>query len=107
MWYGRWLEKISWTDHVKTKAVLQRIKEERNILRTIKRRKADCIGHSLRRNGVLKHIIQGKVERRIKGAGRWRRRREQLLGYLKERILEIESGSTRSHCVENSLWKKV
>jgi hypothetical protein len=33
------MEKISWTDHVR-KEGLQRVKEERNILQTIKRRKA-------------------------------------------------------------------
>ena len=38
--------------------------------------------------------------------GRRGRRRKQLLDDLKEKkILEIERGSTRSHPVENSLWK--
>jgi hypothetical protein len=40
-------------------------KEERNILHTIKRRKANWIGHSLRRNCLLKHVIEGKLEGRI------------------------------------------
>jgi hypothetical protein len=30
------MEKISWTDRVNNEAVLQRVKEERNILHTIK-----------------------------------------------------------------------
>ena len=30
---------------------------------TIKRRKANCTGHVLRRNCLLKHIIEGKIER--------------------------------------------
>jgi hypothetical protein len=33
------VEKISWTDHVENVEVLHRVKEERNILRRIKRRK--------------------------------------------------------------------
>ena len=41
--------------------VLHRVKEERNILRTIKRRKADWISHILRRNCLLKHSIEGKI----------------------------------------------
>jgi hypothetical protein len=44
--------------------VLHRVKEERNILHTIKRRKANWIGHILRRNCLLKHVIEGKLEGR-------------------------------------------
>jgi hypothetical protein len=44
--------------------------EERNILHTIKRRKADWIGHILLRNCLLKHVIEGKLEGRIEMAGR-------------------------------------
>jgi hypothetical protein len=56
------MKKISWTDHVRTEEVLHRVKEERNILhtRTIKRRKANWIGHIGRRNCLLKHVIEGK-----------------------------------------------
>jgi hypothetical protein len=34
------------------------------MLRTTKRRKANCIGHVLRRNCPQKHVIQGQVEGR-------------------------------------------
>jgi len=40
MWCWRRMEKISCTNRVKNKEVLQRVKEERNILRTLYRRKA-------------------------------------------------------------------
>jgi hypothetical protein len=39
MWWWRRIEKISWTDRVKNEEVLHRVKEERNILHTIKRRR--------------------------------------------------------------------
>jgi hypothetical protein len=35
--------------------------EERNILQTIKTRKANWIGHILRRNCRLKHATEGKI----------------------------------------------
>jgi hypothetical protein len=38
MWRWRRIE-IIWSDHAKNEEVLHRVKEERNILRTIKRRK--------------------------------------------------------------------
>jgi hypothetical protein len=80
MWCWRRKEKISWTDRVNNEAVLHRVKEERNILDTIRRRKASWIGHILRRNCLLKHIIQGK----IRGTRRRGRRRKQLLDDLEE-----------------------
>jgi hypothetical protein len=57
MWCWRRLEKISSTDHVGNEEVLLRVKEERNIIYTIKRRKGNWIGHILRRNCFLKHIV--------------------------------------------------
>jgi hypothetical protein len=62
MWCWRRAEKISWTDRVRNEEVLHRVKEERNILHTIKGRKANWIGHILRRNCLLKHVIEGKTE---------------------------------------------
>jgi hypothetical protein len=84
MWCWRRLEKISWTDRVRNEEVLNRVKEERNIVHTIKRRKANWIGHVLRRNFLLKHVIEGKLEGRIEMTGRRGRRRKQLLDDLKE-----------------------
>jgi len=50
---------------VRNEEVLHRIKEVRNILHTIKRRQSNWIGHILRRNCLLKHDIEGKIEGRI------------------------------------------
>jgi hypothetical protein len=61
-WYWRRQEKISWTDRVKNEDVLRRVKEERNFLRAIKRRKANWIGHILRRKCLRKNVIEGRVE---------------------------------------------
>jgi hypothetical protein len=68
---------------VRNEEVLHRVKEERNIVHTIKRRKANWICHILRRNCLLKHVIEGKVEGRIDMTGRRGRRRKQLLDDLK------------------------
>ena len=50
MWCWRRMEKISWTDHVRNEEVLLRVNEQRNILHEIRKRKANWIGHILRRN---------------------------------------------------------
>ena len=56
------MEMISWTDRVRNEQVLYRVSEDRNILHTIKRTKANWICHILRRNCFLKHVIEGKIE---------------------------------------------
>ena len=65
--------------------VLQRVKEEMNILQTIKRRKPKWIAYILHRNCLLKHVIEEKTEGRIQVTGRRGRRRKQLLNGLKEK----------------------
>jgi hypothetical protein len=47
---------------VKNEEVLQRVEEERNILRTLKRRMGKWIDHIIRRNCRLKRVLQGKIE---------------------------------------------
>ena len=50
--------------------MLQRVKEEMNILRTTKLRKANWIGYILHRNCLRKHVIEGKIEERIQVTGK-------------------------------------
>jgi len=53
MWCWRRMEKISWTDHVRNEEVLLRVKEQRNILHEIRKRKTNWIGHIWHRNCLL------------------------------------------------------
>ena len=61
------------------------IYEQRNILHEIRKRKANWIGHILRRNCLLQRVTEGKIQKGIEVTGRQRRRRMKLLGDLKER----------------------
>jgi hypothetical protein len=54
------MEKISWTDRVIYEEILIRVKEKRNILHEISKRKANWIGHILCRNCLLQRVIEGK-----------------------------------------------
>jgi hypothetical protein len=56
IWCWRRME-ISWTHHVRKEVVLLRVKEQRNILLEISKRKANWIGNILRRNCLLRHVI--------------------------------------------------
>ena len=85
MWCWRRMEKISWTDRVRNEDVLLRVKEQRNILHEIRKRKANWIGHILRRNCLLQRVTEGKIKGGIEVTGRRGRRRRKLLDDLKER----------------------
>jgi len=71
------MEKNSLADRVTNEKVLHRVKEDRNIPHTIKR-KANSIGYIWRGNYLLKPFIEGK-ERSVGVIGRRRGRRKQLL----------------------------
>ena len=77
-------EKISWTDHVRNE-VLLRVDEQRNILHEVRKWKAYWIGHILRRNCLIKQIIEGQIKGEIEVTRRRGRRRKKLLDDLKDR----------------------
>jgi hypothetical protein len=80
----RRMEKISWTDGVRNEEELQRVKEERNIVFTLNRRKANWIGHIFCRNCLVKRVIEGKIGGRVEVTGRRGRRCKALSDVLKE-----------------------
>ena len=55
---------------MRNEEVSHRVKKERNMLHTIKRKKANWISHILRRNCLVKHITEGKIEGGIEVTGR-------------------------------------
>jgi hypothetical protein len=76
MWCWRRMEKIGWTDHMRSE-VLLRVKEQRIMLHELSKQKANWIGHILRRNCLLQQVIEGVKGRKV-------RRRRKLLDELKE-----------------------
>jgi len=91
-----------WTTNVRNEDVLHRVKEERNVLQTMKN--SLIRGHVLNRNCHQKRVIEGKIEGRIEVTGRRGRRHKQLLdkrkekgGYckLKEEALDLTLWRTR------------
>jgi len=53
-----------------------------NILQTRKRKKANWIGNSFRRNCPVKHVIEVEIEGRIEVTRRRGRRRKQIMDNL-------------------------
>jgi hypothetical protein len=74
----------------------------RGLIHTIKRRKANWIGHILRRNCLLKHVIEGKLEGRREMMGRRGRRRKQPLDDLKEKRRYCK---LKEEALDRTLWR--
>jgi hypothetical protein len=74
------MEKISWTEHVRNEEVFLRVKEQRNILHEIRKRKANWIGLILHRNCLLQRVIEGKIKGGIEVTGRRGRTRRKRKG---------------------------
>ena len=96
------MEKISWTDHVRNEEVLLTVKEQRNILHEIRKRKANWIGHILRRNCLLQRVIEGKIKGGIEVTGRRGRKRRKLLDDLKERR---RYSQLKEETLDRTMWR--
>ena len=70
---------------MRNEEVLLRVNEQRNILREIRKRKANWIGHILCRNCLLKQVIERKLKGEMDVTRRRGRRRKKLLDNLKDR----------------------
>ena len=58
---------------MKNGEVLHGVKEDRNILYTVKQRKANLIGHRLRWNCFIRQVIEGKMEEKKRRGRRHKR----------------------------------
>jgi hypothetical protein len=96
------MEKIIWKDRVRNEEVLLRVNEQRNTLHELRKRKANWIGHILRRNCLLKQVIEGKIKGEIEVISRRGRRRKKLLDDLKDR-----RGYThlKEEALDRNMWR--
>ena len=96
------MEKISWTVHVRNEEVLLTVNEQRNILHEKRKRKANWICHILRRNRLLKQVIEGKIKGEMKVKRRRGRRRKKVLDDLKDR-----SGYSllKEEALDGTMWR--
>jgi len=104
MWCWRRMEKISWTDHVRNEEVLLRVKEQRNIIHEMSKRKANWIGHILRRNCLLQQVIEGEITGQIEVTGRRGRRRKNLLDDLKDSRGYCE---LKEEALDRTVWRNL
>ena len=85
VWYLQYTVNIKYLQHI---AFRLRI-SCRNILHEIRKRKANWIGHILRRNCLLQRVIEGKILGGIEVTGRQGSRRRKLLDDLNRLNAEL------------------
>jgi hypothetical protein len=97
MWLWRRMEKISWTEKKSNDEVLQIVGEERKMVETVIKRKKNWIGHVLRHEGLLREVIEGKMEgKRPRGRPR--------IGMLEE-LKEGSYGEMKRRAEDRDSWK--
>ena len=70
MWVWRRMERVKWTDKIKNAVVLERV--GRIMLELIRKRKRNWLRHWLRRNCLLKEVLEGIVNgKKVRGRGRY------------------------------------
>jgi hypothetical protein len=68
----------------------------------ISKRKANWIGHILRRNCLLRRVIEGKIKVGIEVTGRRGRRRRKLVDKLKERRIYSD---LKEEALDCTMWR--
>ena len=105
-WNVQWSDQLTFSillqNHVRNEEVLLRVNEQRNIIHDIIKRKANWIGHILRRNCLLKQVIEGKIKRQIEVTRRQGRRRKKLLNDLKDRRGYCE---LKEEALDRTMWR--
>jgi hypothetical protein len=82
--------------------VLLTVKGQRDILHEISKRKANWIGHILRRNCLLQRVIEGKTKGGIEVTGRRGRRRRKLL----DDVTEMRGYShLKEEALDRTMWR--
>ena len=58
----RRMVRISWTEDKSNEEVLEMTVSKRSLIVTIKKRKLQYFGHSIRQNGIQRLLLEGKIE---------------------------------------------
>ena len=110
MWFLRRVLRISWVDHISNGEVLIRAGEERTLIKAIRKRQLEFLGHVMRKEGIEEILTSGKIEGK-KGRGRPRFTFLGSLGkWMQAQVPEDQKDSftvqkVLKTCKDRDLWK--
>ena len=64
MWIWRRMERVSWMDKITNEEILNKVGEKRQLISVIRNRQKNWIGHVLRGKGLLREVMEGRMEGR-------------------------------------------
>ena len=104
MWFYRRMLKISWVDRISNEEVLRRVNMPRTMLKVIRKRQMNFLGHVIRKEKIEHLCLTGKVE----GT---RARGRQRIKYMDTIIEEIGGQTTRNNLIQlardRPKWREV
>ena len=62
MWFIRRMMRISWTEKRSNESILKEINTERSLIKTIRKRQLEFLGHIYRDKGLEHLALTGKIE---------------------------------------------
>ena len=69
MW--RRMERVSWMDKITNEEMLNKVGEKRQLIRVIRNKQKNWIGHVLKGEGLLREVMEGRMEvKRVRGRPR-------------------------------------
>ena len=100
VWFLRRISIISWTELISNKEVLERAGMERSLLRNIRKRQLEFLGHVMRKGGLECLAVTGK----IKGK---RSRERPRIGFIKSLSswMDVPCETILTTSRERELWK--
>ena len=62
MWFLRRMLRISWIDKVSNEEVLRKARVKRNLMKVIRKKQMQFLGHAMRSKGMQNLMLTGKIE---------------------------------------------
>ena len=101
MWFLRRMLRIPWTDKKKNVEILEEAGHKRNLVNTIRKRQAKFFGHVMRRGGLEKLAVSGKITgKRAPG-----RQRTKMMDSMTKWLGTGKNSSTIRATEERELWR--
>ena len=104
MWFYRRMLKIPWTARVTNEEVLRRVNQKRSLLRTIRKRQIEFLGHVIRREKIEHLCLTGMIEgRRARG----RQRKKFLDSILEDINNNVTAGQLIQMARDRQRWRQM
>lgn len=101
MWLYRRIMKIKWTEHKTNEEVLEMVEEKRMLIKTIRERQKNWVGHVLRSDTLLRTVWEGRMEGK-KMAGR---PRTKLLDWIIQETDNRTYDNLKKLALDRRRWK--